>query len=197
MGSDVWTTTYQSYEDSPNPTPSSESGNIITVNVGENQGLTYDPPAVQASVRDTIRFVFKAKNHTATQSSFGNPCVPLAQSTPGKVGFDSGFVAGKDDGTATFDVLVNDTAPIWVYCAQTGHCGKGMVFSVNADESSSRNHQAFVDLAETLNGTGPAASGGGTGSTSNTGAAVSSTSVVGGVVGIALAGVASIFALAL
>lgn len=35
----------------------------------------------------------------------------------------------------TFDIKVNDTAPIWVYCAQTGHCPQGMVFAVNAPAS--------------------------------------------------------------
>jgi hypothetical protein len=34
LGSDVWTTTYQSYENSPDPTPVAEAGAVHTVIVG-------------------------------------------------------------------------------------------------------------------------------------------------------------------
>ena len=99
-------------------------------------------------------FVFShQKNHTATQSSFGAPCRPLAEtSQSGQVGFDSGFmpVAGNATSFPTYTVQVNDSAPIWVFCAQTGHCGKGMVFSANAIETGSNTvrsdhplHQAW------------------------------------------------------
>ena len=47
----------------------------------------------------------------------------------------------------------NATSPLWFYCAQTGHCGKGMVFSVNPVQDSPRNFSAFVSLAEIANGT--------------------------------------------
>lgn len=200
MGADVWTTTYQSYAGSPDPTPAAPEGNVITIEVGKDEGLTFTPSAVQANVRDTIRFVFQSKNHTATQSSFGNPCAPLAStSTNGQVGFNSGFIPGKADGTATFDIVVNDTAPIWVYCAQTGHCGRGMVFSVNADEASARNHAAFVALAQTLNGTGAPTTGGDNGgnTSGNNGAGFASASIAGGVASLVLAGVASVFAVLL
>ena len=46
-------------------------------------------------------------------------------------------VAGNATTFPTYTVQVNDSAPIWVLCAQTGHCGKGMVFSANAVESGS------------------------------------------------------------
>ncbi len=45
------------------------------------------------------------------------------------------------------------TAPIWAYCAQTGHCGQGMVFSANAVESGANNFEAFQALAIKQNGT--------------------------------------------
>lgn len=32
----------------------------------------------------------------------------------------------------TYTVPVNDTKPVWVYCAQANHCASGMVFAVNA-----------------------------------------------------------------
>jgi len=49
---------------------------------------------------------------------------------------------------------VNDTAPIWAYCRQSGHCGQGMVFAVNANESSAKSFEAFQGLAKQLNSTG-------------------------------------------
>ncbi len=53
----------------------------------------------------------------------------------------------------TFTVQVNDTAPIWAYCRQESHCGQGMVFAVNANESSPKSFEAFEALARQLNGT--------------------------------------------
>jgi len=55
-----------------------------------------------------------------------------------------------------FNITVNDTAPIWVYCKQTNpssHCGAGMVFSVNAVEGGSNSFEAFKANAIRLNGT--------------------------------------------
>jgi Zn-dependent M28 family amino/carboxypeptidase len=53
----------------------------------------------------------------------------------------------------TYTIQVNDTAPIWAYCRQATHCGQGMVFSANANESSSKSFEAFQALAMSLNGT--------------------------------------------
>jgi len=157
LGSDVWTTTYSSYPNSPAPTPASPSGNTIEVIVGgPNGNLSFTPSHVSASPRDTIKFIFQVKNHTVTQSSFSAPCVPLTNNTTGeRTGFNSGFfpVAAGTTDFPTWSLTINDTAPIWAYCGQTGHCGSGMVFAVNSDESSQRNFLAFQNLAKTLNGT--------------------------------------------
>lgn len=194
--SSTWTTTYQSYENSPDPTPIAPGGVVHTVTVGENGTLTYDPPFIQAAVRDTVKFVFAAKNHTITQSSFGAPCRKLEfTSTTGQIGFDSGFVPGNADGSATFSITVNDTQPIWAYCRQTGHCGQGMVFAINPDESSDRSFAAFQTLAKTINGTSAAAPSG-TGTVSGN-SGFTSASVLGGAASIALVGFGSIAALLL
>ncbi|KAI0757143.1 hypothetical protein C8Q80DRAFT_1132225 [Daedaleopsis nitida] len=172
LGTAVWTTTYSSYPGSPDPTPSSLTGNVIKVVVGgENGELTFSPENVQASPRDIISFEFHAKNHTATQSSFAAPCVRLKDASTGSaIGLDSGFM--PVDAAATefpvWNVTVNDTTPIWFYCRQhkpdgSSHCGSGMVFAVNAVESSARNFSAFKSLAAQLNGTN--ATGATTGST--------------------------------
>jgi hypothetical protein len=58
----------------------------------------------------------------------------------------------------TFTVQVNDTKPTWFFCRQTGHCGKGMVFAINANESSSSSFEAFQARAEEINGTSSSSS---------------------------------------
>jgi len=76
-------------------------------------------------------------------------------STSGQVGFDSGFMPVSPNTTAfpTFTVQVNDTSPIWAYCRQVSHCGEGMVFAANANESSANTFEAFEAHAKQINGT--------------------------------------------
>jgi len=165
----TWTTTYTSYPNSPDPTPNSLTGNVITVLVGDNGTLTFDPPRVSAQPRDIINFQFMTKNHTVTQSSFADPCRKLSLTSPGTDSVDSGFMPVAAGGpTPEFNVTVNDTAPLWFYCRQTGHCGMGMVFAVNSDETSARSFSAFQTLAKEINGTSSNATtaGSGSGSTS-------------------------------
>ncbi|KJA29262.1 hypothetical protein HYPSUDRAFT_32662 [Hypholoma sublateritium FD-334 SS-4] len=116
------------------------SAAIIDIQVGAS-GLTYSPDAIGANVGDQVVFHFHAKNHTVTQSSFADPCGPLAG------GLSSGFMpvaANQTDNLPTFTVTVKDTKPIWVYCAQgagtaASHCGAGMVFAINCGQDGSPN----------------------------------------------------------
>jgi len=160
VSSSVWTTTYSSYPGSPDPTPVSLVGETHVVKVGAN-GLSYDPSTLTVKPRDKIQFVFYAKNHTVTQSSFAQPCSPLSTtSQTGQVGFDSGFqfvAAGTAQAQLpTYEITVNSTDPIWAYCKQANHCGSGMVFAANVDNSSTRNFAAFASIAKNINGTGSA-----------------------------------------
>jgi len=173
----TWTTTYSSYPNSPAPTPVSLTGNIINVIVGGAAGnVTFTPSRVSAQPRDTVVFTFHQKNHTVTQSSFAAPCIKLAGSTPS--GFDSGFMPVADNATRfpTWNLTVNNTAPIWAYCRQAGHCGKGMVFAINSDESGPRNFTAFQALAKQLNATSSNSTSGG-----SSGGGSSSAGIVNGV----------------
>lgn len=149
-----WTTTYGSYPGSADPTPVSLEGQTHEVDVGLNGTLEYNPPFVMAQPRDKIVFKFHPKNHTATQSAFDSPCKPIinADGTPT---LDSGFmpVAANSSDVPTWTITVNDTKPLWFFCGQTGHCGKGMVFAVNPVQSSARNFSAFQNLAQVVNGT--------------------------------------------
>jgi hypothetical protein len=56
LGSEIWTTTYASYPDSPDPTPVSSQGEVHKVLVGASGALVFDPPRVSARPRDTIVF---------------------------------------------------------------------------------------------------------------------------------------------
>jgi len=156
LGSSTWVTTYTSYAGSPDPTPSTLTGVVHKVIVGGSQ-LAFDPPRIDALPRDIVMFEFRQKNHTVTQSSFADPCRKLTVNGA-IVGFDSDFQPVAE-GATTFPVwnlTVNDTAPVWAYCKQrlpTSHCGSGMVFAINSDESGERNFKAFSDLAKNLNGT--------------------------------------------
>jgi plastocyanin len=170
LGSSTWTTTYTSFPNSPAPTPDSVNGQVHTVIVG-GSSFTFDPPHISALPRDTVVFEFHEKNHTVTQSSFDDPCRKLNES--GVTGFDSGFmpVAANASIFPTWNYTVTDTSPVWAYCRQKtpeSHCGTGMVFAINSDETSARNFTAFQNLAIALNGT--------SNSTSNSSASASSTS---------------------
>jgi len=139
----------------PATATSSSTSQDHRIIVGGNT-LTFQPANITTQPGDTITFEFHQKNHTATQSSFNAPCQKLAStSTSGQVGFDSGFMAVSSNATTfpTYTIQVNDTAPIWAYCRQTTHCGEGMVFSANANESSDKSFEAFQALAMQLNST--------------------------------------------
>ncbi|KAH8120110.1 Cupredoxin [Phellopilus nigrolimitatus] len=118
------------------------SAAVHDVTVGSSAGaLTYSPDAIFASAGDQVVFHFQQKNHTATQSSFADPCGLKAG------GFDSGFMpvaANVTDNFPTYTITVNDTNPIWVYCRQAAntaasHCGNGMVFAVNCGADGTTN----------------------------------------------------------
>jgi plastocyanin len=174
------------------PSPSASSGitNDHRVIVGGTGVLTYSPSNITAQAGDTVTFEFHQKNHTATQSTFADPCRALTlTSTSGQVGFDSGFMAVADNATTfpTYTIQVNNTSPIWVYCKQTGHCGQGMVFSVNSVESGPNNFAAFQANAKALNGSATSTSSGGSpSSTAHSGATSASKFVSGAGIATAL-----------
>ncbi|KAF8654147.1 hypothetical protein AX16_003676 [Volvariella volvacea WC 439] len=148
------TTTYASMVSPPSASSSVSTDHKVIV--GGAAGLVYEPSRIAAQPGDTVTFEFKQKNHTVTQSSFANPCRALSlTSTTGEIGFDSGFmpVAANALLFPTFTIQINDTRPIWAYCRQVGHCGQGMVFSINADDTGPESFTAFQERAIQLNGT--------------------------------------------
>jgi plastocyanin len=168
------------------------SATVFQVQVGEN-GLSFTPSTVTASPGDQVQFIFNPSNHSATQSTFSNPCRQMPN------GSDSGFmlVNGANANEApNVTVLINSTDPVWFFCRQTGyasiplftfrrfcllclsatcsHCQQGMVFAVNP--TANMTFDAFQAAARSSSsGSGPSTSGSGA-SGSSAASAPSSTS---------------------
>ncbi|KAJ6112308.1 Cupredoxin [Penicillium sp. IBT 18751x] len=98
---------------------------VQSVDVGEH-GLTFSPDTLTVSPGDKVEFHFYPGNHSVTQASFANPCHPLNDAS-----VFSGFVPTSGESNMIFTLTVNDTNPIWLYCAQVGHCQAGMVAVIN------------------------------------------------------------------
>ncbi|KAJ3951356.1 hypothetical protein N0V92_012232 [Colletotrichum tropicale] len=128
------------------------------VMVGGAAGLVFVPDQIKAAVGDMVVFTFMSQNHTATQSSFAKPCDPLAG------GMNSGFMANPNNTVSpppqvAMQVMVSD--PLWFYCAQANHCGKGMTFSINP--TAEKSQALFQSMAIQQKGNGaPSAIVGGT-----------------------------------
>lgn len=99
------------------------SGATHTVIVAPTQGvLRYVPFAVNASVGDTIKFMWGANNHTVTKSSALLPCNKSS---------DALFTSGTQNKDFVFTQVVNDTNPTFFYCGTPTHCQKGMFGIIN------------------------------------------------------------------
>ncbi|KAN0106785.1 Cupredoxin [Hyaloscypha variabilis] len=133
-------------------TSTSSSGQVVVhvVKVGNANGtLEYSPNNIKANVGDLVQFQFAPNNHTVTQSTFAQPCQPIALNSPGTVGFFSGFmpVALTATTTPTYTIPINNTTPIWIYCSQASHCQKGMVMVINENAATNKTLAAFQALA--------------------------------------------------
>lgn len=147
--------------------PAMTAGQTHMVTVGGSAGLVYTPSSINAAVGDIVQFNFESMNHTVTQSSFAQPCV----ATVG--GFDSGFMPNPNNTVSPAPMLqfqVTVSTPIWMYCKQKGHCGKGMVFSINP--TATKSQAAFLAAAMAQNGTSTSASTGSSAGSASSAAAV-------------------------
>jgi plastocyanin len=102
---------------------SSGSGATHTVIVAPMQGvLRYIPFALNASVGDTVMFMWGANNHTVTKSDSLTVC---DKATTGL------FTSGTQNKDFTFTQVVNDTNPVFFHCGTPGHCQQGMFGIIN------------------------------------------------------------------
>jgi len=134
----------------PTTTSSSEgstgNGATHTVIVAPSQGvLRYVPFAVNASVGDTVKFMWGANTHTVTKSSALLPC--------NKSG-DALFASGTHDKDFVFTQVVNDTNPVYFHCATPGHCQKGM-FGIINPPSAFGSVSSFSGSLQTLGASNP------------------------------------------
>ncbi|KAK1231103.1 hypothetical protein PQX77_005792 [Marasmius sp. AFHP31] len=134
------TNTFEAFQNKAKGTGISQQTFDVAVGAG---GLQFNPTSITgAKEGDTIRFTFQAKNHSAVQSTFNDPC------TSKDGGLNSGFqfIEGEPK---TWEVTVNGTDPMWFYCSQTegtDHCKAGMVFAVNPTETNT--FEAFQNKAK-------------------------------------------------
>jgi len=127
------------------------SGATHTVIVAPSQGvLRYVPFAVNASVGDTIMFMWGANNHTVTKSSQ----VELCNKTS-----DNLFTSGTQNKGFTFTQVVNDTNPTFYYCGTPTHCQKGMFVIINPPNAGG-HPAAASNMMSSLSGQYPSTKAG-------------------------------------
>ncbi|KAG6861113.1 hypothetical protein C0995_003842 [Termitomyces sp. Mi166 len=128
---------------------------VITVggNTTNDATTVFQPNTVVADKGDTVLFNFTNGNHTATQSSFATPCVPIHDTDIIVNGFDSSFRdAGEEQAITTLPVAIgNPNETIWFYDYNT--CSKGGVGAINLNKSSTETIDGFQRNAQRLNGT--------------------------------------------
>lgn len=141
---------------------SSGSGATHTVIVAPTQGvLRYVPFAINASVGDTVMFMWGANNHTVTKSSEFQLCNKTS---------DAPFVSGEHNKTFVCKYrtprlkialmielfhavtqVVNDTNPTFFYCGTPGHCEKGMFGIINPPNANGAPTSAASMMPSMMN----------------------------------------------
>ncbi|THH05578.1 hypothetical protein EW145_g4698 [Phellinidium pouzarii] len=129
------------------PTAPPNTAGFVNINVAFNETFTFNPANVTAPNGTIVTFFFPnaGLDHSVTQSSFADPCTPLAaNATSGSpAGFDSGFQAGVQ-----FSInITDDQTPIWFHCKMPLHCGMGMAGSINAPTTGNNTFDAFMAAA--------------------------------------------------
>ncbi|TFK29901.1 hypothetical protein FA15DRAFT_186169 [Coprinopsis marcescibilis] len=100
------------------------TGATHTVIVAPSQGVfRYIPFAINATVGDTVKFVWGANNHTVTKGSALQPCNRTADA--------QSFASGRKDQGFVFHQVVNDTSPTYFFCGVGAHCRSGMFGIIN------------------------------------------------------------------
>jgi hypothetical protein len=102
-------------------------------------------------------------------------------------GINSGPMPPENNMMKVFTIMINDTKPIWMYCATKGHCQKGMAMAINAPAEGSKtlaNYKAAAaKLASTNSSTSSDGGNGTSGNSSSTPAPGGASSVVNSMLG--------------
>jgi len=108
---------------------SGTNGATHTVMVAPTAGVyRFVPFYTNASVGDTIQFVWGSSEHTVTKSSALELCNKTSEAPV--------FASGEQNQGFIYNQVVNDTNPIFYYCGTPGHCEKGMFGMINANTST-------------------------------------------------------------
>ncbi|KAF8229037.1 hypothetical protein L208DRAFT_1402737 [Tricholoma matsutake] len=130
---------------------------VITVgyNTTDDADKVFQPASVVAQQGDTVYFNFTLGNHTAIQSTFSSPCIPVHDTNTTVNGFISGFRnAGNGQAITNLPVVVqNPNTTIWFFDYNT--CAQGGVGGININDSSSETLEGFQRNAIRLNGSTP------------------------------------------
>lgn len=143
---------------------------LVGMNANGTAGTFFSPDKVTAPVGSMVQFQFMGGNHTVTQSTFDQPCTPISAINASAVGVSTGFVpamnAMQSGQIPVYSIMINDTRPLWLYCAQGRHCQSGMVMVINENTAanSSRSIENHRTLAATVQqATLPSGTAGGNG----------------------------------
>ncbi|KAK6598530.1 extracellular serine-rich protein [Botrytis cinerea] len=106
------------------------------VSVGAD-GLNYEPRELTANPGDVIEFRFYPLNHSVARAEYKQPCIPYEDTGAGKIGFWSGFepISIVSNNPPTFNLVINDTEPIFFYCSAPGACQEAV--------ASTSSHKSF------------------------------------------------------
>jgi len=122
---------------------SNANGATHTVIVAPTQGvLRYVPFAVNASVGDTVMFMWGANNHTVTKSSELQLCNKSS---------DAPFATGQQSKPFVFTQVVNDTNPTFFFCGTPTHCQKGMFGIINPPNAGGAPTSAAAMMPSLMN----------------------------------------------
>jgi plastocyanin len=160
---------------------------VVTVSnptSSDNASSVFSPSEITAGLNDLVLFNFTQGNHTATQSDFFAPCVPVNY-TNGTNGFDSNFAIVPTNFTGpAFPIEAvpilqsNVNKTMWFYDVNTcADGGVGVINLVAGDPATSgQTLDGFRRNAVRLNGTSTSSSSSGPSSTGSTSASASATS---------------------
>ncbi|KAI0046114.1 hypothetical protein FA95DRAFT_1419239 [Auriscalpium vulgare] len=126
------------------------TGATHTVWVAPTQGvLRMVPFATNASVGDTVKFIWGGNDHTVTKSSQLEICNKTS---------DAPFASGTQNLSFVFTQVVNDTNPTFYYCGTPTHCQKGMFGIINPPNALGAASAAIPGLAANSSSTSAALS---------------------------------------
>ncbi|KAF5005807.1 hypothetical protein FDECE_7763 [Fusarium decemcellulare] len=142
-----------------NPPLKRQSNRLIPVIVGGTQD-TFVPNFIRAAAGDVIQFQFSSGNHTVTQSAQDAPCQPLQATVAtaihsGHIPFEAGQTT-----VGTFNLPLQNTEPLYLYCATGPHCQNGQVMAINPPNEDALVQYSKLSASAAANVDGDAVTGG-------------------------------------